>query len=89
MIYPQEKAPPKGNFFVVDASEVSVDKYILKFRKGDYVYIVSQSFVSYLTVLKSNKVILRSSCDEGGNAFISRAARQGVESIPKSAEDFR
>ncbi|MEO6677546.1 MAG: hypothetical protein ABIO21_09225 [Pseudomonas sp.] len=89
MIYPQKELPPKGKFFIVNASEGSVNKDIIKFKNGKYTYIVAQAFVSFLTVLKDDKVVLRKSCGEGGNAFISRSARQGVESTPKSAEDFR
>ncbi|MBI6853283.1 hypothetical protein YA0002_10935 [Pseudomonas cichorii] len=89
MIYPDKEIPPKGHLFLVNASEGSVNKDIIKFKNGSYTYIIAQSTVSSLSVLKNNKVVLRKSCNEGGNAFVSRAARQGIESIPKSAEDFR
>ncbi|MFJ3368188.1 hypothetical protein [Pseudomonas sp. NPDC086251] len=89
MIYPQSKIPPKDRFFIVEASEGSVNKDIIKFHNGRYTYIIAQAFVSYLTVLKDGKLISRKSCGEGGKAFLSRSARIGIETIPKSDEDFR
>ncbi|MCV4342948.1 hypothetical protein [Pseudomonas capsici] len=89
MSYPEKEIPPKGHLFLVNASEGSVNKDIIKFKNGSYTYIIAQSTVSSLSVLRNEKVVLRKSCSEGGNAFVSRAARQGIESIPKSAEDFR
>lgn len=87
--YPEKMLPPRQHFFFVNASEGSVNKDIIKFKNGSYTYIVAQSTVSSLSVLNNKKVVFRKSCNEGSNAFVSRAARQGIESIPKSAEDFR
>lgn len=89
LIYPQKEVSPKGRFFVVNASEGSVNKDIIKFKNGKYTYIVAQASVSSLTVLKNDKVVLRKACGEGGNALVSRAARKGIETVPKSAEDFQ
>lgn len=89
MLFPQKSAPPKGKFFVVNASEGSVNLDIIKFEKGPYTYLVNQAFVSNLTVLKDDKVIFRQSCGASSYAFVSRSARQGIEAQPKSAEDFR
>ena len=89
MLYPQKSVPPKGKFFVVDASEGSVNLNNIKFKKGPYTYLVNQAFVSFLTVLKDDKVVFRQSCSAGGYSFVSRVARQGIEELPKSAEDFR
>ncbi|WDG91883.1 hypothetical protein PUP49_00280 [Pseudomonas chlororaphis] len=88
-VYPKEKLPPKGRFYVVNASEGSVNLDIIKFYNGKYTYFVAQAFVSFLTVLKDDKVVLRKSCEAGGYAFVSRAASRGIEALPKSAEDFR
>jgi hypothetical protein len=73
----------------VDASEGSVNLGLIKFKVGRYTYIVAQAFVSFLTVLKDGEVIFRKSCDAGGHAFINRAALKGIESVPKSEEDFQ
>jgi hypothetical protein len=89
LIYPRKEVSPMGRFFVVNASEGSVNKDIIKFKNGKYTYIVAQASVSSLTVLKDDKVVLRKTCGEGGNAFVSRAARKGIDTVPKSAEDFR
>lgn len=89
MLYPQKSVSPKGKFFVVDASEGSVNLNNIKFKKGPYTYLVNQAFVSFLTVLKDDKVVFRQSCSAGGYSFVSRVARQGIEALPKSAEDFR
>ncbi len=89
MSYPANKLAPAGRFVIVNASEGSVNKDIIKFKNSGYVYIVSQSIISTLSVLKGEKVVFRKSCDEGENAFVSRKARGGIESIPKSAENFR
>ncbi|MEQ4224434.1 MULTISPECIES: hypothetical protein [Pseudomonas syringae group] len=87
--YPSTKNPPEGKFFLVDASEGSVNKGIIKFKNGRYTYLLAQSFVSYLTVLKDGKLLLRKNCDEGGYAFINRKADKGIEAMPKSDEDFK
>jgi hypothetical protein len=89
MVYPKTALPPKGKFFVVNASEGSVNLNIIKFKNGAYTYLVNQAFLSYLTVLKDDKAVFRQYCGEGGNAYINRAALQGLETRPKSAEDFR
>ncbi|MBX8574467.1 hypothetical protein [Pseudomonas cichorii] len=89
MSYPEKEIPPRGRLFFVNASEGSVNKDIIKFKNGSYTYIVAQSTVSSLSVLKNDKVVLRKACNEGDNVFVSRTARQGIESAPKSAEDFR
>ncbi|WP_460369293.1 hypothetical protein ACOYXF_25465 [Pseudomonas sp. Tul1A2] len=89
MSYPKTALPPKGKFFVVDASEGSVNLNIIKFKSGVYTYLVNQAFVSYLSVLKGDKVVFRQSCNAGGDAYIHRAAIFGLETRPKSAEDFR
>ncbi|KTC15440.1 hypothetical protein [Pseudomonas viridiflava] len=89
MYYPDEKVSPKNLFSLVDASEGSVNKNIIKFKNGQYTYLLSQAFVSYLTVLKGKKVVLRRTCNEGGYAFINRKADKGIHSINKSDEDFR
>ncbi|WP_256583462.1 hypothetical protein [Pseudomonas sp. MPR-ANC1] len=89
MVYPKTASPPKGKFFVVDASEGSVNLNIIKFKSGAYTYLVNQAFVSYLSVLKDDKVVFRQSCNAGGDAYIHRAAIFGLEARPKSAEDFR
>ncbi|MCW6057993.1 hypothetical protein [Pseudomonas fragariae (ex Marin et al. 2024)] len=89
LLYPNKKAPPVGKFFLVDASEGSVNKGIIKFKNGRYTYLLAQAFVSYLTVLKDGKLLLRKNCEEGGYAFISRKADQGMETVSKSAEDFK
>ncbi|WP_123515731.1 hypothetical protein [Pseudomonas frederiksbergensis] len=88
LIFPQKKDPPKGRFFIVNASEGSVNMDIIKFKTGRYTYLVAQAFVGFLTVLKDDKVVLRQSCDAGGDAFVSRLARKGIQTIPKSPEDF-
>ncbi|WP_092297833.1 hypothetical protein [Pseudomonas sp. NFIX28] len=89
LFYPRSKLPPEGRFYVVNASEGSVNLDIIKFYNGKYTYLVAQAFVSFLTVLKDDKAILRKSCEAGGYAFVSRAASKGIEALPKSAEDFR
>lgn len=89
MVYPKTALPPKGKFFVVDASEGSVNLSIIKFKSGAYTYLVNQAFVSYLTVLKEDKVVFRQSCNAGGHAYVHRLADFGLEARPKSAEDFR
>lgn len=89
MVYPKNAMPPKGKFFVVDASEGSVNLNIIKFKSGAYTYLVSQAFVSFLTVLKEDKVVFRQSCNAGGHAYVHRLADFGLEKAPKSAEDFR
>ena len=89
MYYPDKMAPPNNRFSLVDASEGSVNKNIIKFKNGQYTYLLSQAFVSYLTVLRGEKVVLRRTCNEGGYAFISRKAEQGIYSVKKSDEDFR
>lgn len=89
LIYPIKKSPPLGRFFLVDASEGSVNLGLIKFKVGRYTYIVAQAFVSFLTVLKDGEVIFRKSCDAGGHAFINRAALKGIETVPKSGEDFQ
>ncbi|WP_236427335.1 hypothetical protein [Pseudomonas syringae] len=89
MSYPKTALPPKGKFFVVDASEGSVNLNIIKFKNGAYTYLVNQAFVSYLTVLKEDKVVFRQSCNAGGHAYVHRLADFGLEARPKSAEDFR
>lgn len=89
MLFPLKKSPPKNKFFTVNASEGSVNKGIIKFKNGSYTYIVAQAFVSFLTVLKGDEVVLRKPCDEGGKAFLNPAVLQGIEEKQKSAEDFR
>ncbi|WP_253417595.1 hypothetical protein [Pseudomonas sp. GGS8] len=89
MIYPKSALPPKGKFFVVNASEGSVNLNIIKFKTGPYTYLVNQAFVSYLTVLKDDKLVFRQRCGAGSYSYINRAALQGLQSRPKSAEDFR
>ncbi len=84
MIFPQEKIPPKKRIFVVNASEGSVSKDIIKFKSGSYTYLVSQISASNLTMIKNGKL-----CDKGVNKVISREAREGIENVPKSAEDFK
>jgi hypothetical protein len=89
LVYPKTALPPKGKFFVVDASEGSVNLNIIKFKSGVYTYLVNQAFVSFLTVLKDDKVVFRQSCNSGGNAYVHRLAHFGLETRLKSAEDFR
>lgn len=89
MVYPKSAMPPKGKFFVVDASEGSVNLSIIKFKSGAYTYLVNQAFLSYLKVLKGDKVVFRQSCNAGGHAYVHRLADFGLETRPKSAEDFR
>ncbi|MBV4472798.1 hypothetical protein KVQ74_01330 [Pseudomonas sp. COW3] len=89
LVYPKNALPPKGKFFVVDASEGSVNLNIIKFKSGAYTYLVNQAFVSFLTVLKDDKVVFRQRCGAGSYSSINRAALQGLESRPKNAEDFR
>ncbi|MBT9264418.1 hypothetical protein KKQ10_06005 [Pseudomonas sp. MG-9] len=89
MVYPKTASPPKGKFFVVDASEGSVNLNIIKFKSGAYTYLVNQAFASYLSVLKDDKVVFRQSCNAGSDAYIHRIAIFGLEARPKSAEDFR
>jgi hypothetical protein len=89
LLYPQSKVPPKGRFYVVNASEGSVSLNIIKFYNGRYTYLVSQAYRSFLTVLKDGQLISRKSCERGSYSFINRKALKGVESLPKSAEDFK
>lgn len=89
LVYPQSKVPPEGRFYVVNASEGSVNLNIIKFYNGKYTYLVAQAFRSFLTVLKGEEVVLRKSCERGGYSFINRKALKGIEALPKSAEDFR
>ncbi|WP_238541196.1 hypothetical protein [Pseudomonas sp. GM18] len=89
LVYPQSKVPPEGRFYVVNASEGSVNLNIIKFYNGRYTYLVAQAFKSFLTVLKDDKLALRKSCERGSYSFINRKALKGIEELPKSAEDFR
>ncbi|WP_426206526.1 hypothetical protein [Pseudomonas sp. TWP3-1] len=89
LVYPQSKIPPKGRFYVVNASEGSVSLNIIKFYNGKYTYLVSQAYRSFLTVLKSGELAVRKSCERGGYSVINRMALKGIESLPKSAEDFK
>lgn len=89
MVYPKTALPPKRKFYVVNSSEGSVNLNIIKFKSGAYTYLVNQASVSYLSVLKGDKVVFRQSCNAGGDAYIHRAAISGLEARSKSAEDFR
>ncbi|WP_460089277.1 hypothetical protein [Pseudomonas sp. S2_E02] len=89
MVYPKTALPPKGKFYVVNASEGSVDLNIIKFKSGAYTYLTNQAFVSFLTVLKDDKVVFRQRCGAGEHSYINRAALRGLETRQKSAEDFR
>lgn len=88
MSFPNKNTPPKGVFKFVNASEGSVNKDILKFKNGDYTYIIHQGYISGLAVIRKKKVIFRQDCISGSYAFISRKARQVIEEIKKSEEDF-
>lgn len=59
MTYPEKAVPPKGYLFLVNASEGSVNKDIIKFKNDSYTYIIAQSTVSSLSVLKNDKVLWR------------------------------
>ncbi|WP_143505415.1 hypothetical protein [Pseudomonas sp. ICMP 460] len=89
MMFPQKQLPPMKRFFVVNASEGSVNKDIIKFKNGSYTYLVSQMSMSNLTVLKNGKMVLRKVCGKGGKKVISLEAREGIETVPKSDEDFK
>lgn len=88
MSFPNKNIPPKGVFKFVNASEGSVNKDILKFKNGDYTYMIHQGYISGLAVIRKKKVIFRQDCISGSHAFISRKARQVIEEIKKSEEDF-
>ncbi|MEE4465544.1 hypothetical protein V2S84_26040, partial [Azotobacter chroococcum] len=57
MSFPTKITPPKGVFKLVNASEGSVNKDILKFKNGDYTYLVHQSYISGLSVIRKKSVI--------------------------------
>ncbi|MFC0667515.1 hypothetical protein ACFSKY_13270 [Azotobacter chroococcum] len=88
MIFPKEITPPKGVFKFVNASEGSVNKDILKFKNGGYTYIVHQSYISGLSVIRNKSVIFRQGCTDDRYSFISRKARRVIDEIKKSEEDF-
>lgn len=81
MSSPTKTTPLKGIFKFANASEGSINKDILKFKNGDYTYIVHQS-------LRKKSVIFRQDCTDGSYSFISRKARQTIDETKKSEEDF-
>lgn len=87
--YPKKHVAPKGVFYLVDASEGSVNQNIIKFRSGPYTYLLNQAFVSFLTVLDKGEVISRKYCQAGIHAHLTSEALKGVEMIDKSEEDFK
>lgn len=88
MVFPKKNIPPKGVFKFVNASEGSVNKDIVKFKNGDYIYIIHQSYISGLSVIRKDMFIFKQDCTGGSYSFISRKARQVIEEIKKSEEDF-
>lgn len=88
MSFPTKITPPKGVFKFVNASEGSINKDILKFKNGDYTYIVHQSYISGLSVIIKKSVIFRQDCTGGSYSFISRKARQVIDEMKRSEEDF-
>jgi hypothetical protein len=87
--YPKKHTAPKGFFYLVDASEGSVNQNIIKFRTGPYTYLLNQAFVSFITVLNKDKVIFRKYCQAGSHAHLTSEALKGVEMIDRSEEDFK
>nr|WP_298117318.1 hypothetical protein [uncultured Pseudomonas sp.] len=89
LIHPKKKIPPENIIYYVDATEGSAIRDILKFKIGEFTYIIHQSFFSGLTVLKNDEIVFKKTCEAGGNAVISRKVNSGINEIHKSEEDFR
>jgi hypothetical protein len=86
---PDINRPPSEAFHYVNATEGSVSSDILKFERGAYTYLITQSFVSHLRVLKNGMPIFRQYCDESSYASLNPKILKGVREKPKSPEDFK
>lgn len=89
LVYPPRRTPPESIFYYVNATEGSVNRDVLKFKNGRYVYVLYQAFFSGLTVLRDGEVIFNETCEAGANAVMNRKVGHGINAIPKSEEDFR
>ncbi|MGX6998920.1 hypothetical protein [Caballeronia sp. KNU42] len=87
LLFPEEFAPPIDRFSISDFYGGSLNSVHLKFKLGNYTYVVYQSATSGVYVVKNGRVVRNLSCDSGQYRQISPKATRGIKTVAPDEND--
>jgi hypothetical protein len=79
--FPKKRFPPMHHFRISDISEGSLSFTHVKFRSGNYDYVLYQGFPSGVYIKKSGKLVSNLLCEKGDYQTISPRAFRGIETV--------
>ncbi len=79
--FPKKPYPPMHHFRISDISEGSLSFTHVKFRSGNYDYVLYQGFTSGVYIKKIGKLVSNLLCEKGDYQTISPRAFRGIETV--------
>ncbi|MCC8403888.1 hypothetical protein LJ655_18675 [Paraburkholderia sp. MMS20-SJTN17] len=83
--YPDRPYPPKNRFLISDVAEGSVSFTHVKFKSGEYNYVIYQGFPSGLYIKRKGKLVSNLTCGDGIYQRLSQRAYRGMRTAPPVA----
>lgn len=83
--YPAGSISPDGVFSISDIYGGNLNFVHVKFKSGDYDYVVYQGFPSGVYVRKRGGLISNFICDEGSYRQLSQRVFRGIRTVPPVA----
>jgi hypothetical protein len=85
--FPKESDPPLDRFFITDFYGGNLNSVHLKFKLGNFTYVVYQSATSGVYVVKNGRTVRNLSCDGGQYRQISPRAKRGIKTVAPDEND--
>lgn len=85
--FPKQSVPPMGKFSISDFYGGNINSVHLKFKSGEYTYVVYQSATSGVYITKNGRTVRNLLCDRGHYRQISPRAKRGIETVAPDDND--
>jgi hypothetical protein len=80
--FPDKPYPPRERFSISDISGGSLNFIHIKFKSGEYDYVIYHGSLSGLYVKKKQQTISKFICEPGIYQRINRRVYRGVRTVP-------
>ena len=80
--FPNKPYPPKNRLLISDISGGNLNYTHIKFKSGEYNYVIYQGFPSGLYIKKNGKLVSNLICEQGVYQQLNRRAYRGIRTVP-------
>jgi hypothetical protein len=80
--FPDKPYPPKNRFLLSDISEGNLNYTHIKFKSGEYNYVIYQGMPNGLYIKKNGKLVSNLICEQGIYQHLGQRAYRGIQTAP-------